>query len=474
MRRPVIQPALRSALPSLAVAGALAAALALSACTSSSSGTPTPDAGALLTCSSDAECQSGFKCDRENRACVCTGDDACPTGQFCNAFTGLCVTTVPGCTSDAVCKQGEYCDRALRSCKTQTPVCGKCKTDNECGATSKCAANPSFPSAGTFCSPTCGSGGACPAGLTCSASANLCVPQQGACGVTNICVPDTLAVCAKDSDCTDATQQCDASLKACVAKNRACPSGDACDPQQRVCVHTCAVDADCKLIEGAAGYKCRNNACYKLATCNDDSECSAVSKQICSPNPDGSKSCAPGCVSPSDCPLGQGCNLDPSHPRCTPQCKRSTDCPLNAVCNGGACVSAFGGCTQACQATAACALGAQCSSNGCCVGGSNNDFKVGLCPKGCVASLPNGCLPFAAADCLAGGQTVCDGKYLPASSTVCKAFGTGTYCVANIQLKLCSSDADCPYKGFRCSALGGPNVCWPYENAAVDACFAAH
>jgi hypothetical protein len=478
MRRPAKKPARSTALrrgSSLvpALAAAVASALLAAACTSSSSGTPTPDAGALLTCSSDAECAVGFKCDRESRLCVCTGDAACPTSLFCNAFSGQCVPSVAGCTSDAVCKAGEYCDRALRSCKALTPVCGKCKTDDECGAAnSKCAVNPNFPTAGTYCSPVCGTGGACSAGLVCAAAAKVCVPQQGACGVTNLCVPDTLAVCAKDSDCADSTQQCDLALKACVAKNRACPAGDACDPQQRVCVHTCAVDGDCKLIEGAAGYRCRNNACYQLATCNSDAECSATSKQICASNGDGGKSCAPGCVSPTDCPLGQGCNDEPSHPRCTPACKQNQDCPLNAVCHSGACASSFGGCAQACQTNAACALGSSCSANGCCVGGAAADFKA-LCPKGCTpANLATGCLAFAGADCSSGGQTVCDARYKNASSTACKPFGAGTYCVANVQLKLCSTDADCPYKGFRCSALGGPNVCWPYESSAVDACLA--
>jgi hypothetical protein len=179
-------------------------------------------------------------------------------------------------------------------------------------------------------------------------------------------------------------------------------------------------------------------------------------------------------VSPTDCPLGQGCNNDPSHPRCTAQCKQNADCPLNAVCNNGACASTFGGCAQACQATAACGLGASCSANGCCVGGAAADFKA-ICTPACTLSVAGGCLVFAGADCSVGGQTVCTAHYPASAGTVCKPFGTGTYCVGNLQFKTCASDADCPYKGFRCSGLGGPSsVCWPSEPAAVDACFAAH
>ena len=466
----------RSAL-TLALGLLASAAFGLAGCTSSSNA-GNPDAAVIATCSSDAECGAGFRCDRDSRQCVCTGDEACPSGKFCNAFTGLCVDSVPGCTSDAVCKQGEYCDRALRSCKPVTAVCGKCRTDAECGQNSKCAVNPAFPTAGAYCSPTCGPGGdagtsACPGGLLCN-SVNLCVPAQGACGVTNSCVPDTLAVCSKGADCAfDATQLCDTVLGACVAKNHACPSGDACDPQQHVCVHSCAADADCKLIEGAVGYRCRNNACFALATCTADSDCSSANKQICAPNPDGSKSCKPGCVLPGDCPLGQGCNNDPSHPRCTPSCQQNSDCPLNAVCNAGACKSAFGGCNQACQATAACAVGAACSTNGCCAGGTYADFSS-LCGKGCTVGAP-GCFPIYPLECL-GGQNVCDLAYPPAGTTHCDT-GNTKRCVINLSFKTCTGDASCPYKGFLCRPFpsnNSPTYCLPVEDAAQTACIIAH
>src|SRR5437868_5981134 len=136
-------------------------ALALAGCSSSNAGTA--DASAPDTCSSNAECAAGFQCDREQRRCVCTGDQACGTG-FCNAFTGACVASVPGCTSDSACAKTEYCDRGLRSCRTLVSLCGACKTDSQCGAGSKCAAHPSYPTAGTFCVPQCASadaGAAC-------------------------------------------------------------------------------------------------------------------------------------------------------------------------------------------------------------------------------------------------------------------------------------------------------------------------
>jgi len=449
-----------------------AVALALGACSSSSS--PLPDSGpATSTCSSDAECQTGFLCDVATRQCYCTGDAACPQGLFCNAFTGLCVSSVPGCTSNNACDAGQYCDDALRTCAAITPSCGKCHNDAECGANSFCAANPTYPSAGTFCSPACvtGSDGAagCPDGLLCEArdatvnAQMLCFPASGACGVSNACVPDSLALCTTTADCNDATQVCDTTAGDCVAANRVCPAGDSCDPQQRVCGHACATDADCTQIEGAPGFECRNNACYAVQSCSNDSDCAV--HQICAPNPEGTSSCTAGCVLPTDCPIGQGCNNDPSHPRCTTGCQANSDCPLNQICSNGACVGSISGCAQTCQATAVCPLAATCSANQCCVAASlaqicTNDKCTGNTSTGCLELFGHVCTSLA--DC----------SDLP--NTSCVPISGGTYCGGTLQLQNCTSASDCPYKGFTCTSFGGTSLFCTPTGAAIDSCFAGH
>jgi Cys-rich repeat protein len=443
--------------------------LALLACKGSvppPSVTPVPD-----TCSTDAECPAKFRCDREQRRCVCTGDDACP-GQFCNAFTGLCVATVPGCTSDAQCGQGNYCNRALRTCKPVTAFCQPCKSDAECGAGSSCAAHPQFAGAGTFCVPQCGSG--CAAGLQCLQ--NLCFPA-GACGQSNVCVPDSLKLCSSDGDCGDAQQTCDATLKACVARARTCPAGDACDPQARLFVHACGSDADCVQIEGGIGYKCRANACFKLVLCSQDSDC--TSGQICQANADGSKSCRPGCVTASDCPLGQGCNNDPAHPRCSSGCTQNQDCPLNTVCASGACVGTTASCTsQACQTTAACPIGAICVNN-CCVA-ANLVVACGQSPcsactaaNGCPSCTGN-CFPLTLAPCSTLND--CTSMFPTVAGIVCSS----GQCRVPAHLQNCTGDADCSMKGFRClpasyiACTASGNICYPYETAAQVACAVGH
>ena len=88
-----------------------AALFALAACKSS---VPPPPTAVPDTCSSDAECESNFRCDLQLRRCVCTADSACGgTTPFCNAFTGLCVAQI----------RGLHLEQRLPAASTATPRC---------------------------------------------------------------------------------------------------------------------------------------------------------------------------------------------------------------------------------------------------------------------------------------------------------------------------------------------------------------
>ncbi len=475
-------------------------ALALAAFSCTSNGGAQVDAGVPGTCSSNAECSAGFQCDRQQRRCVCTGDQACP-GGFCNAFTGTCVATVPGCTADSACASSEYCDRGLRSCRPLTGLCGACKTDAQCGAGSRCAAHPSYPAAGTFCVPQCqaaGDGGAagCANGLTClgrdqsATPEKLCYPAQGACGVTNACAPDSRKPCSADTDCGDAAQACDQTLKYCIVKLRSCPAGDACDPQQRICVHACTVDADCIQIEGGPGYKCSANACIKQALCAADTDCS--DGQICQANPDGSKSCRAGCVQNGDCPLGQSCSsADAHHPKCVQGCSASSDCPLNQICSGGACTSTVTGCAQTCQDTQVCDIASKCdAASSCCRAANlsqacptnktqNTQYPCTACvhATGCpspVAACAQNCFPLSFKSCTSDN----DCTAFPGS--VCTP---SLLCQQMVWVQPCTDDASCAYKGFKCrdssqfcgaSGGGSARICIPDAQSAQVACLNGH
>jgi hypothetical protein len=388
--------------------------VALAACTSR---VPQLPAALPDTCSSDSECGANFHCDHELRRCVCASDAACPGGKFCNAFTGLCVAAVGGCISNSACGPGRYCDTALRTCKAIPPG-----------------------------------------------------------GQSNACIPDSLKLCAADADCADPLQTCDQTLKACIARNATCPAGDACDPQSRLCVHACASDGDCALIENGPGYQCRANACFRLALCAQDSDC--TSGQICQANPDGSKSCHAGCVSNADCPLGSGCNTaDQNHPRCSAGCTQSSDCALNMVCASGACVTGTASCTQACQATAVCPIGGTCIGN-CCVP-ANFPIVCGSSPcsactvgGGCPQVCSNNCFPLFLGGC--SSIVDCNNRFGPVPGMVCS--GSPSQCQVISHLSPCTDDSQCPMKGFRCitTSCGAGGVCFPSEQAAQAACAVGH
>ena len=442
-----------------------ALALALVACKSS---VPLLPAALPGTCSGDSECSANFRCDHEMRRCVCTSDAACP-GKFCNAFTGQCVDTASGCTASSACGKGEYCNRAVRTCKAITPFCQPCKSDDQCGTGSACAAHPDFPAAGAFCVSACDATGSCANGLACrksAAGASLCYPA-GACGVSNACIPDSLK------------------LKACATRNPTGPGGDACDPQSRLCVRTSASDADCALIENAPGYQCRANACFRLALCSQDSDC--TSGQICQGNADGSKSCHAGCVTNADCPLGSGCNtVVAAHPRCAPGCTQNTDCPLNTICAGGACVSTTASCSsQTCQDTAVCSVGGTCVNNCCVEANLPVTCGPGTCAacttgSGCQQNCASNCFPLYLGSC-PNGLNDCTSRFGAVPGLVCYGpSNTVPQCQVDAHLQSCASDADCPMKGFKClpslqlGCGGGGNLCFPSEQAAQVACAVGH
>ena len=297
-------------------------------------------------------------------------------------------------------------------------------------------------------------------------------------------MPDSLKLCPHgDADCQDPAQACDATLAACVARRRTCTAGDACDPQSKLCVHACGNDADCAQIEGASGYQCRANACFRRLLCNGDGDCSNT--YLCAGNADGSKSCRLGCVSASDCPIGQGCSTtDPNHPRCTADCAQPADCPLNTTCVNRACSSTNGSCAQTCQTTAACPIGATCT-NACCVGA---DFaaacQLGGAPSSvCPACTTSGCTPSCSQNCFiltlgaCTSNNDCITKGYP-GNVICTKQGQ---CQALAHLLPCSSSADCGAKGFQCIPRGrfgcgsdGSSVCVPQEQSAQVACGLGH
>jgi hypothetical protein len=298
------------------------------------------------------------------------------------------------------------------------------------------------------------------------------VPKLGTCDSSNACVPDSLQSCTTDTNCADLAQVCDQQLGKCVAKVRLCPPGDSCDPQQSTCATACAVDTDCAALhQGRTGWACRNNACFPLQLCTIDADCPPKSgrPQVCLLNLDGSKSCKNGCVNATDCPLGQSCNGDSSHPRCVASCTLDADCPLNQICAAGGCSPTCSSGAQACQTTSVCGIGQSCTASGaqrCCLVQS----PAQLCAK-CASAADPGCAPVKpqpqfACDPRTAGQ--CDTAF-PAGGTVCDA--SLGQCVAYLKVLTVSSAQACSPKGFRWNPDG---TCSPWDKAAFVGCATGH
>ena len=405
--------------------------------------TGTPDGGGTSdgTCNVDAECPTGFKCDRERRRCVCTGDESCPANLFCNAFTGQCVTEVPGCTQDSECGPNQYCEVESRTCRTRRSYCEPCTQDRQCGAAAdKCIEDPTV--GRRFCGKACSGDGDCREGSTCQTIGGVqtCWPTVATCEQLAGCIPNTGQSCQQDADCTEGQDQvCDLVQGVCVARVPTCPFGTVCNRDTKQCETACTTDDDCAANENCQNSPCRctNNECVPILLCQDNADCEPG--QVCIVEPGQTEGeCGPSCTADSDCPQGEVCTDLGSRRACVPGCVSDADCPLTANCSGGRCV-------PGCQASVVCQACQLCQPI---------NPQVKACTK------------------VAGYCEVCTA---PAGS--CSSPSPGRYCCDLGQVDYlgvdCSGGRECP-AGFSCvpivDALGNTVAenCFPEANACAE------
>lgn len=75
-------------------------------------------------CTSDLDCEDGFRCDVENNTCEEIQCPECPEGTFCNEEVGECWE----CVTDEDCGEGGECDLAEHVC-----IDTRCQGDEDCG-----------------------------------------------------------------------------------------------------------------------------------------------------------------------------------------------------------------------------------------------------------------------------------------------------------------------------------------------------
>jgi hypothetical protein len=263
-------------------------------CPSDGGTTPT-DAGADSgsgSCTTKYDCPSGKIC--KSRTCVdpdaegdCAGDIDCPQGQICN-FAKKCEA---GCVDQRDCP-------ADKLCHPQTFVCAACDPiQNPCPQGQACIDAQCTPAR------TCNNGPECGNGLAC---------VGGYCGN-----------CETDTDCASygAGYKC---------KDAHCAPPPCTDEQCRVAMNSEKGYCDLQL-EACSEYECTTNSHCTGATCN-------LQTHTCNDPGGGCQACPtpcsggmvcnlqscqcelPGggngglgqpCSSPSDCPAGAACGLDP-------------------------------------------------------------------------------------------------------------------------------------------------------------------
>lgn len=301
-------------------------------------GTPGPQGSsqqleAGSPCSVDVECREGLACERSRRICICTSDASCPKDRRCNPFTGLCVEEVPGCKSDEDCRPDQWCDADTRVCRTLRAFCETCDRNAQCGPGNRCV-KPEGAAIG-FCGAACRSDADCPLrGTHCRAG--QCIPDTS-CADLSPCTPDTLDPCDHHADCRKGSNQlCEAGR--CVAARSGCGYGQSCDPEQLVCLASCASDGDC-----AEGRRCRAGACHPIERCATHLDCPF--EKVCSLLPGEDEGvCTEACRTSADCPLGTSCVVVEGRFLCEAGCREDADCFPDRLCEAGRCVGGDGRC----------------------------------------------------------------------------------------------------------------------------------
>lgn len=251
-------------------------------------------------CESDADCETGTRCDTGSGDCVPRGErktgDACSGNGQCNG--GLCIQSenfrggycssrcgdqFSGCEANAECTTLEGQAVCLSTCDTSSDCRGgegyKCRqiaTRNN----SEGEAEPV-----SVCVPSCQSNAECDDGFHCDAERGDCVEGAGA--------PNPVgAFCNGDAECASGSCLSGARYPngLCVGDCAGCPNDTVCGntPDGQRCLAECATDLDCR-----PGYVCGADGgcttrCTGDADCGDGLRCSGSTGRCVQPSSGGS------------------------------------------------------------------------------------------------------------------------------------------------------------------------------------------
>lgn len=219
----------------------------------------------VLSCTSDAACEVGNRCDLASGACVPkVGADKgvgspCAKNEDCNS--GTCLASFPGgyCTSPCGtqfqgCEPGSDCFSVGDGSSSCMALC---QGDGDCRAGYRCNEIASGGEQGkvlAWCQPRCEMAG-CAEGQSCNGATGQCVDGVASPGPVG-------AFCAKAADC--ASGQCDAAQPNGYCTSACGGCAGPCVGNQ--CRAACASEGQCRF-----GYVCDDGAC--LPACRADTDC---------------------------------------------------------------------------------------------------------------------------------------------------------------------------------------------------------
>ncbi len=403
------------------------------------------------SCSTIADCASGFKCDA-TLTCVPTGD----VGSSCNS--------TPECKTGLSCVDNTCCTSAS---------CGAPMRCDVAGAKGSCKL-PNGQSCTTATAGSCGSG-ICADGKCCN---EACTGQCEACDVG-----------MNAGTCTAVLGAVHGTRTACIGTG-ACQA--ACDGSNRA---TCAPAPPPTAVCAAA--TCSGSTAAPTRFCDGLGVCGAVSPTNCGSYTCGATACKTSCTAAGDCAAGYFCNASGA---CVTTGALGTLCSAASECGSGKCTdgvcctvdacttpavcNANGAGTCARPIAAGCTADSQCGSGHCADGVCCDKACSGQCEACDVGGSIGTCTavsgkPHASRTACSGTgacQAVCDGSNRiacgapPGTSTTC---GTPT-CAAGVAklAAYCDGAGNCPAattkpcSPYLCDAAGG--ACLTTCAAATD------
>ncbi len=471
------------------------------------------------TCSTNADCTTGFKCSgtgcvpsgEAGASCmidtdclspnkcvdgVCCSSASCPSGQKCNVpgaagtcklpYGAACTSSTASSCATGNCVDGVCCDKL---CAGQCEACNVAGSVGSCIAVAGAPVGSRTPCVGTgACQATCNGSDRTkcsdPPGpsKTCAAafcSGNVETPMR-VCDGLGVCAPATTTPCAPYvCGATDCKESC--------TSNTDCQTGYFCDSGS--CVTTGALGTVCSDDSQCGSGHCVDGVCCSVAACTAPLVCNANGAGTCS-KPNGTACTTDTECGSAHCKDGVCCNT-----ACAGQCEA---CDVTA--NVGTCTPVLGdprGGRTACVGTGACKASCDGADRTKCgtPPGSSTTCSTPSCSAGiaaaaaycdgagnCGTSVKKACAPYicdtidcrttcsSEADC-ATGYTCVDNACKPKGGIPCT---TGADCKSGYCADGVCCDSSCAGQCEACDVAGSVGKCSPVTglpHAGRTACF---